>query len=283
MPSAPPVGTEVPLSYRVFDIVNDAFIETGAWAPGEEANRNQEEAQWGFRKFNYLTDIWQAKQFYVFSYAFNAYTMKANLNPQTIGPSGTATFSTNGQPRPVRIESATLLLQSSAGPSSANPGLVDLKINMRDRQWWADQSVKQIQTNVPTDLYYDPTSPDGSLYFWPVTNCTRQVRLQTWQTVSQFVSIQDPIGGPGGPGTLPPAYRAALMQTLAEMLQAGLNKAPSASLASAALQARAAVFGNNVKSPRISTQDCGMPQAKASGQKQDFNWAYGNYPGGRPQ
>jgi len=26
-----------------------------------------------------------------------------------------------------------------------------------------------------------------------------------------------------------------------------------------------------------------MPQAKPSGQRQDFNWAYGNYPGGRPQ
>lgn len=276
MPIAPPANAPAPLTYKVYDIVCDALIEIGALAPGETPGAD--EAQWAFRKFNDLIDTWQAQNAFVSSYAFNVYTLVANLSPHTIGPSGLATFPTNGQPRPVRIESAALLLQNST-----SSGLVDLPINVRDRQWWAAQQVKNIQSDIPTDLYYDPTSPDGSLYFWPVPNALRQVRLEIWQTVSQFISIQDPIGGPGGPKTLPPGYRNALKLTLAEDLLSGSNREASPSLIAKAMKARAAIFGNNVKSPRMATRDTGMPQAKPSGQRQDFNWATGNYPGGRPQ
>lgn len=277
MPIAPPINPPAPLSYKVIDLITDAFIEIGAVAPGEYPS--PEEQQWGLRKLNRLIDEWQARQAYVYSYAFDVYTLVAGLSPHTIGPSAVATFKTNGQPRPVRLESAALLLNNDT-----TTGVVDLPMNIRDRQWWAANQVKGIQTNVPTDVFYDPTFPDGSLYFWPVPNAQQQVRLQFWQTVIQFVSIQDPIGGPGGPGTWPEGYRAAITDTLAESLCSASNRAVPPDLKERAMRERAAVFGNNAKSPRMATQDSGMPRAgQKSGTVADFNWTTGGYPGGRPE
>lgn len=265
------------ITYTCADICNDSLIECGALAPGETPDG--ELAQWTFRKFNYLNDTLQAGEWFTYGYQFNVYTLVANLAPHTIGPADSIpapTFSTLTQPRPVRLESAALLLPNST--------TVDLDMDIQDHDWWAAQSVKAITTNVPTDVYYNPLSPLGELNFWPVPSVSRQVRLQFWKTISQFEDITDPIGGVGGPGTLPQGYRNALMLTLAETLCPGLSKTPHPTLVSAALKARAAVFENNAKSPRTMSADFGMPRSGSrSGVRQDFNWAIGNRTGGRPQ
>lgn len=267
-----------PLFYTAQDICTDAAIECNMLAPGETLDG--ETGQWIFRKLNYLVDIWQALEFYVYGYQFQVYTLVSGLSPHTIGPAAATpapTFSTGTDPRPVRLESAALLLNNSGTP-------VDLPMNVRDHDWWAQQQTKAIQTNIPTDVYYDPGAILGSLNFWPVPNAANQVRLQFWSIISQFEDITDPIGGPGGPGTLPQAYRAALMLTLAESLLPGGAKEAHPVLVASALQARAAVFGNNAKSPRITTQDYGMPRAGArSGARGDFNWLTGGRPGGPPE
>lgn len=273
MSITPPVTPPAPLTYTVLDIILDAFIEIGAVAPGE--NPSPEEAQWALRKLNYLFDEWQAQQAFVYGYQYNVYTLVAALSPHTIGPSGIATFPFSG-PRPVRLESAALLLNEST-----STGVVDQPMRIRDHTWWALQQTKNIETNVPTDVYYNPTNPDGSLYFWPVPNSQQQVRLQFWQVVSQFLEVTDPIGGSGGPGTLPQAYRAAAMYTLAERLLPGSKRDAHPELTKAALFARKALFGNNAKSPRMKTQDSGMPKSGKS--KPDFNWATGGAVGGPPE
>jgi hypothetical protein len=274
VPIGPPNTPPAPLEYTVLDIITDSFIEIGACPPGEQPG--PDEAQWGFRKLNYLMDTWQALKSKVFSYQYIVETLVAGLSPHTIGPSGVATFNTAPFPRPVRLESAALLLNTS-DPT----GLVDLPMNIRDHAWWALQQVKAIETNVPTDVYYDPTMPDGSLFFWPVPNSAQQVRLQFWNTVSQFVTIQDPIGGEGGPGTWPQGYRAAIMLTLAEHLIPGSNRPMPETLPFAARMARKAIDGNNNKSPRMQTQDSGMPKSGKS--RPDFNWATGGAVGGPPE
>jgi hypothetical protein len=268
MPITPP-GGETPLKYTIGDIITDAFIEIGAVAPGEQPSAD--EAQWGLRKCNDVMDVWQALRRYAYSYQFLVFTFPANVAPVLLGPSAVANWSV--PQRPVRLESAALIL---------NAGIpVDLPINIRDKDWWALNQVKSISTNVPTDVYPDYTWPDASLYFWPVINAGDQVRLQLWTTVNSFIAITDPIGGPGGVGTLPPALRTAIKLTLAEALCPGANRPPNPALVQAALAARSAYVGNNAKPPRIQTQDAGMP--KSGKGKGDWSWASGGRPGGSPQ
>lgn len=269
MPIIPP-GGETPIGYTATDLIQDALIEIGVQAPGEPLD--VDEGQWAFRKLNYLLDVWEALRSKVYTYNFQIFTLVPGLQPHTIGPGPGATFPQSQ--RPVRIESSALLLNT--------PGtLVDLPMNIRDKDWWALNQVKQIQTNVPTDLYYDPAWPNGNLFLWPVPNTNFQVRIQTWGIVSQFALITDPIGGPGGPNTLPPAYRAAIMLSLAETMLPGSEKQAHPILVKTALEARIAVGLGNNKAPRISSRDSGMPTSGRS--KPDFNWATGGRPGGPPQ
>jgi hypothetical protein len=262
MPVNPAIAPNAPPPHTVLELIVDAMIEVGIASPGDPPDGDV--VQWALRKYNYLLNFWAAKKNFVYSTSFQVFNLVAGLSPHTIGPNN-ATF--NVPQRPVKIESWALILNS--GQSA-----VDLPHKpLRDNDWWAMQRVKAIQTNIPTDLYYSPDQPNGSLFFWPVPNAVLPVRLELWSLVSEALSINDPIDGAGGVGTLPPAYRTAIMLTLAETLQPGARKDADSTLAAMALAARAAVFGNNTASPRIATRDSGMPGSRRGG---GFNWLTGD-------
>jgi hypothetical protein len=267
------------LTYQALDVITDAFIEIGACAPGEQPSAD--EAQWGLRKLNDLIDTNQALAKWVWGYVWNQYTTQPGLQPHTIGPADSSpapTFSTGDDYRPVRIEGAAQL----QNPNTSTQ--VRFEINCKhDHDWYQAVQTNLIQTNVITDLYYDPTTPLGSLFFWPVPNTAVVVELQIWSTMHQFESIQDPIGGPNGAGIWPQGYRNAIKLSLAEMLLPGSLREEHPTLERLAREARKAVFGNNDKSPKMSTQDVGMPKAGRPGVRGDFNWYTGGRPGGRPE
>ena len=256
-----PPQTEAPLSYSALDIINDAMIEVGIKAPGEPVDPDV--GQWSFRKLNYQLDTWAAEKKYVYASTFNTYTLVPGLSPHTIGPAPGATYST--PQRPVRVEAATLVL------NNVTPN-VETPIAIRDKQWWMENSIKTLQSSIPTDLFYNPAFPNGELYFWPVPNTSYLARLQLWQLFSQFSSITDPIGGPGGENSLVPGYRNAMMLTLAEYLQPGSARAGDLTLTRAAANARAAVWSNNYEVPRMQTRDSGCPGADQELRSTTFNY-----------
>lgn len=162
------------------------------------------------------------------------------------------TFATPNQgQRPQRIEQASLILNTQ------EPN-VDIPMNIRDSDWWMNNRVKGLQSNVPTDLYYDPNFPNGSLYFWAVPNSAYGVRLKLWGTIPQFPNLNYQF-------SLPPGYQKTIKLSLARDLVGPFQGSWSQQQEDSWKRAMKAIEVNNIKSPRGNTADAGMPGIQQGG------------------
>lgn len=224
----------------VLDVLTDALMEIGVYASGEVPSAA--DATLALRKANEELDAWAARRMNAYSVAFTAYTLTPGHQPHLIGPGLTAPDFAADQ-RPVRIEAAALIL------NNVTPN-VDVPLNIRDDDWWANQRVKGITTTVPTDLYYSPDYPNGSLWLWPVPSFAYGIRLETWGLISQLANLGDSF-------SLPPGYKKAFVLSLAERLCRPFGRGAMPDLAADASRARAAIQANNAGSPRIASADFG--------------------------
>ncbi len=240
------------------DIVTDALLEIEAYGPGD-LPVSASDAKLAMRITNRELDAWAGRKAYVYTVTFNAYTLTPNHQPHLIGP-GLAPPDYAATQRPQRIEGANLIL------NTVTPN-VDLPINIRDAAWWDNERIKDLKTNVPTDLYYSPDWPNGSLWLWPIPNFPYGLRLECWGLIPQFVSLDDPF-------SLPPGYRKALVLTSAERYCRPWGRPAMPDLIADAKQARSDIQTNNVKSPRISSADYGA-SGSSSGRRPGFNYYSG--------
>jgi hypothetical protein len=227
--------------------------------PGAVSSQN--ELQDGLIYLNQLVDYWSARGCYAWTSTFTVRTLTAGHQPHLIGP-GLLTPDFAATQRPVKILSAALVLASSTPP-------VDLPITIRDNQWWAGQTVKNIDSTIPTDLYYEPDFPNGSLFFWPVPTGANSVRLEQYVVLQQFATLDDTF-------VAPQAYQAAISLTLAEELVDVWSTVMPGNLAARALKARDALQSNNFLPQRIASADHGTSSPEHAGG--DFNYVTGTMP-----
>jgi hypothetical protein len=170
------------------------------------------------------------------------------------------TFSILGN-RPEKIVAANLII-NSVSPS------YNIPLNIRDADWWASQRIQGLTSSYPTDLYYEPDWPNGSLYIWPIPTTNYPIQLQSWTQIQQFNINQT--------FTMPPAYWDAVVWSLAESLMAGIPPEDPNTvqlIVKAAAAARDKVMVANTKSPRISTGGDGLPSGGMG--RPSFDWRTG--------
>lgn len=247
------------MAYKVLDICTDALFENGAYGIDTPV-LTAPDGEMALRWLNRRLDAWSGLKRYAFTETFTQFTLAPNHQPHLIGPGLAAPDFAVAQ-RPVRIEGAALVL------NNVTPNVDSPIINIRDAAWWKNQRVKSIATTTPTDLYYEPDWPNGSLFLWPVPTFAYGLRLQLWGVIARFVKLTDVF-------SFPPLYERAIVLTLAEDLCRPFGRPLTPDLVAAAREARADLQTNNIKSPRIASADYGASGSRG-GRRGTFNYYSG--------
>lgn len=234
------------------DLVKDALLELGVLNAADAPDA--ELATIGLNRLNRIVDLWNATREAIYEETFTNYTLTPSLSPHTIGPTGTFVVTV----RPVSVEGANLVL-NTVTPNNYQT------ITLRDRLWWLKQAVPALSTDIPTDLYYEPSWPNGKLYFWPVPSTAYAVQIMTRQILSTFTLATT--------FSLPPGYQDALTLTLAEALAAPLQVGVSPVTRELARKARATIQINNSETPGLATCDAGIPSG--NGRRPTYNYRTG--------
>ena len=236
-------------------IIRSSMQEIGQIAAGEALPADQQTDL--MSKLQRVIDYFNARTPLVYNVNFQRFTLPINQLPVTIGPG--AMFDVNQRPRV--IESISLILINST-----SGGEVEIPLNVRDQDWWAQQSIKNLPSTLPTDFYYSPDWPNGGIYFWPVPTAVNDVRIQMPLVLGEYTTYAQTF-------SMPPGYWDAIVYTLAKSLCPMFQVSWTPDLQTLWMAAIKAIQVNNISSPRLASDS--PSQSVASRCRPDFNFLTG--------
>jgi hypothetical protein len=183
-------------------------------------------------------------------------TLVAGQQDYTVGPGGDFNID-----RPMTLDRASILL--NAGTNNVS----ELPLGILTYELWQYITVKNIGSNPPTKVYYEPRFPLGVLHFWPYPSVGTQMVLYVRNQVAQFANLNSTV-------SFPPGYLKFLQYGLALELANyyGKKSAMSPEARETAKEARAWV-----KRLNILPLDIRVDPALVATQ-QPFNIYSGDYP-----
>ncbi len=243
-------------SVGVSNLIKDSLMELGVIQGGQAVSADY--AEFCVGRLNQIFDNYNAMREASYVERFDTFTFTPSQQDYTLGPAAGSPDFVIVNARPSSIDAANVILDN-VSPSVRNP------IAIRDWQWWASVSVREVTTTFPTDLYYEPGWPNGTLKFWPEPTAAYGLEIVTTNTFGMVV-ITDTLNMPSG-------YQNAVMLTLAEDIASPFGVTLLPLTATKAREARARIFAVNNFSPRLRTQDAGMPSNSRN--RASFNYRTG--------
>jgi hypothetical protein len=237
------------------DVITRSYAEIGVARAGDVLA--PESMQLGIDTLLLLLDQWNLRPSASYDDAFQTFVLTPSLQPHTIGIAANAPTWSVAVKRPSRVLEASLIL-TNVTPNVRRP------ITLRTKAWWAQQSVQAMTSTLPTDLYYEPSYPNGKCWLWPISTTAYSVELLL-RTLFADVAATDTVD-------LPQGCAPAVMFTLAEWLASAMGQVISPKTEQLAREARGIYFDGNDRPPRISTSDGGMGGSRRSRSRTTFNY-----------
>ncbi len=185
----------------VLDIVTRSLKDIGAYNYGDTLDAD--EAAGAIDILNSMLDMWNAEGLVVYASTRESVVL-------TVGKALPYTWGTAGDintARPVRLTNAFLR-------DTTNDYPVEI---ISQNQW--DSIPEKSDTGRPFCLFYNPTYPLGSVYFYYLPDLAYTLFLDSEKDLGTFTGTTDTI-------TLPPEYMAAIRWNLAAELCPSYKKAP---------------------------------------------------------
>jgi len=240
-----------PTNTTARDIITLALQDSGWTALGQSAP--QEVINRALKRFNMILSFWATKRWFAWRSVDLAFT-STGAQSYTVGSGGDFNINSDfnadfnedfgsGQPwgfRPVKVVAAysRLLVSSPAQP-------VDYFL----RQIMAKEDYAKIQlksqANFPTHFFYDPVTPRGVIYFWPIPLVGQfEMHIIVPQPIVTIPSLDTIL-------YIPPEYHIVLVLTLARWLRMAAKMPADPELNAMLRNATNGLKNNNAQLPNL--------------------------------
>lgn len=175
-------------SYSAQTLINNALVNLGVLDQGGIPSVS--DSNEAFTRLNYLLGQWRIQQRFIYEVAFAQYALTANMGVYPIGPTATAPFAV---PPPNFIVRAYIALTVSGD-------VVTFGLDPLTAQEFNDLADLTATAKVPQKMYYDRSSPNGTINLYPRPLCAvaTYIQLLTWVQISNFANLAATVDLPDG-------------------------------------------------------------------------------------
>ena len=193
------------------DLIKTGLAYLGEYDPGETLS--SADSSEGLASLNSMLEAMAIDRLLVFQIVQGSHSWGASVASKTIGPASTSADLTAA--RPDRIESAFIRDSSD----------YDYPLTiLRQREQFDGITDRSVTSTIPTELFYYPANPKGTLYLYPVPSEAITLLLNTWQILQSFAATTTDLA-------LPPGYRELIETNLPFRLAAKFGGEVQASVA----------------------------------------------------